>query len=224
MWNTIFNPDNLFFRILSRGVDFVGLSLLWVLLCFPVVTAGPATAALYYTVVKVFRYKKDGAFGMYIKAFKNNMRQGIPVTIVCIPVLLLMAWGYAVMSNHIDTSAGVIMYMVYYIIMLVPVGTMCYAFPLLGRFELGFKNIFQTAFILAMRHLPSTVIVVLLVVELIVLTIEKWWPILFTPVLAMLLASLFFECIFPKYLSEDEVAILKDTDAVEVDEPEDAGE
>lgn len=33
--NRIFSPDNLFFRSLARGVDLIGLSLLWVLLCTP---------------------------------------------------------------------------------------------------------------------------------------------------------------------------------------------
>ena len=51
MWRDIFNPENLFFRMLSGGVDVVGLSLLWVLFSIPVVTAGPAAAALYYTSV-----------------------------------------------------------------------------------------------------------------------------------------------------------------------------
>lgn len=75
MWESVFNPDNLFFRILAKGVDFVGLSLLWVLCCMPIVTIGPATAALYYTVVKTFRHKYDGAFGIYVKQFWRNLKK-----------------------------------------------------------------------------------------------------------------------------------------------------
>ena len=82
MWRDIFNPENLVFRMLSKGVDFVGLSLLWLLLCIPIVTIGPATAALYYTVVKVFRQKKEDAFRTYLKAFQENLKQGILVTLV----------------------------------------------------------------------------------------------------------------------------------------------
>ena len=66
MWKDIFNPENLFFRMLARGVDLIGLSLLWVLLCIPIVTAGSATAAMYYTVVKVFRHGRDDAFTTYL--------------------------------------------------------------------------------------------------------------------------------------------------------------
>jgi uncharacterized membrane protein YesL len=217
MWRTIFDPENLFFRILSRCVDFVGLSLLWVLLCFPMITAGAATSALYYTIVKTFRYKKDGAFGMFFKAFRRDLKKGIPVTVICMLVLLLMGWGYAVMSNHISTSTGVVMYMAYYIMMVVPVGMMCYLFPLMGRFEMRLSEMFQTSFVLAMRHLPSTVIIVMMVVEFIIFTIENWWPVLFVPSLTVLLASLFLERIFKKYLNEDEAAVLTATDQPEED-------
>ena len=47
-----FNPEKGIWAWLSTMVDIVGLSVLWIFLCLPVVTIGPATAALYYTVVK----------------------------------------------------------------------------------------------------------------------------------------------------------------------------
>ena len=215
MLESIFNPDNLFFRMLSKGVDFVGLSLLWVLLSMPIITIGPATAALYYTVVKTFRHKNDGAFGMYLKHFWKNLKKGIPVTVICIPVVLFLAWGYDVMSNHIDTSMGVVMYMAYYVALLVPAGMICYMFPLMGRFEFKIKDLLGTSFFMELRHLPSTVIVVLLTVELAVFTIEKWWPVLFTPVLAVLLSSLFLERIFPKYVGEEEASLLAEREEAE---------
>lgn len=216
MWQEIFNPENLFFRMLSRGVDLVGLSLMWVLFCMPVVTIGPASAALYYTVVKVFRHRKDEAFRTYLRAFWDNLKQGIPVTLICIPITVFLAWGYNVMSNNISTSAGVVMYMIYYVFLVVPVGVCCYLFPLMGRFAFRTRDLIRTSLIMAFRHFPSTVIVVMMTIEMIVFTLERWWPVLLTPVLATILASLFLERIFPKYLSEDELAVF--TDAQEAGE------
>lgn len=210
MWRNIFDPENLFFRILAKGVDVVGLSLLWLLLCMPLVTIGPATAALYYTVVKTFRNTKDETFRMYLKSFKENLKLGIPVTLTGLPLAVFLAWGYNVMSNHISTSAGVVMYMVYYILLLVPAGIYCYIFPLMGRFEFQMAPLFQTAFVMAFRHLPSTVVIVMLTVEMMIYTVEKWWPVFFTPVLTILLVSLFLERIFPKYLREEEIEAFLD--------------
>lgn len=208
MWRDIFDPENLFFRILARGVDLVGLSLLWVIFCMPVLTAGSATAALYYTVVKVFRQGRDDGFTIYWKAFRDNLKQGMQITPLCIPVMIFAAWGYNVMANNTSTSVGVVMYMAYYVALVVPAGVLCYLFPLMGRFAFGTKELLRTAFIMALRHIPSTVVVVLLTAEMILFTIEKWWPLLIAPVFTMFLHSLFLEKIFLKYVSKEEAAAL----------------
>lgn len=109
------------------------------------------------------------------------------------------------------------MYMAYYVVLLVPAGIFCYLFPLMGRFTFRTGALFRTAFILSIRHLPSTVIIVMLTVEMTVFTIEKWWPLLAAPALTMFLTSLFLEKIFPKYLSEEEIAVLTDTEEIEDD-------
>ena len=54
----------------------------------------------------------------------------------------------------------------------------------------------------AIAHLPSTVVVVLLTVQTAAFCIEEWWPVVFMPVIAALLASLFFEKIFQRHAPE----------------------
>lgn len=58
-----FNPEKGIWAWLSTLVDVVGLSVLWIALCLPVVTIGPATAALYYAMVRYVRRRESGAFG-----------------------------------------------------------------------------------------------------------------------------------------------------------------
>ena len=79
-------------------------------------------------------------------------------------------------------------------------GILCWLFPLQGRFDSPLKDALKTSAFLTFRHLPSTVILVLLTVETAVSLIEKWWPVFFAPALWALLCSLFMERIFPKYL------------------------
>ena len=45
--NQIFNPENFFWKCFDKMADVVGLSLLWFMCSLPVVTIGPAWAALY---------------------------------------------------------------------------------------------------------------------------------------------------------------------------------
>jgi uncharacterized membrane protein YesL len=208
MLNSIFNPDNLFFRILARGVDLVGLSIVWIFLCLPVVTIGPATAALYYTTVKVFRQGEDRGFRVYFRAFRDCLKRGIPATLICEAVWAVLVLGYVVMSHNISTDLGVVMYMAYYIAMLIPAGLVCYLCPLLGRFEMKLGDLLRTAFTLTLRHLPSTCIIVLLVLQVVIWGVQKWYPVLFMPVITCLIVSLFVEKIFLKYLPPEEAKAL----------------
>ena len=52
MLEAIFNPENAVFRMINKLLDLMVLSLVWVVCCIPVVTAGAASSALYYAVVK----------------------------------------------------------------------------------------------------------------------------------------------------------------------------
>jgi len=200
--NEFFHPDKGIWAWLSTLVDVAGLSILWLLLCIPVVTAGPATAALYYTVVKYVRGRESGAFGGYFRSFFGNLKVGCLATLLCCAAGAALAGGYSVMRSSVGTDASDILFAAYYFALALPIGVLCWLFPLLGRFTFGLRALFVTAFQLAVRHLPTTVVVVLLTVETAAFCISNWWPALFMPAVAMLLVSLFFERIFQKYVPE----------------------
>ena len=207
----VFDPDNAWWRFVSRCVDVVGLSVLWAMLCLPVVTVGPASSALYYTAAKCFRQGEKGTFGVFYRAFRENLKQGVIATLICLPVAAALAFGYAVMRANWGSDLGAVMFVAYDIALVVPAGIVCWLFPLLGRFTFRLRDAFRTAAMLALRHLPTTVVTVLLALELGIFTLERWWPVCFAPALCALLTSLFFERIFPKYLSEADAEKLEET-------------
>ena len=212
----VFDPNNLLWRIVARCVDFVGLGLFWLLLCIPVVTIVPATAALYYTTVKVFRQGENEGFQVMWRQFRANLKAGCAATLICIPFALIFAYFYSVMYQiRTVSTAGTVMFVAYWIALILPAGVLCWLIPVLARFEGGVKDRFRTAFQLAMRHLPTTFILVLLNMELVIWCVEKWWPVFFAPVLGAFLSSLFLEKIFPKYLTEEETAVLEGRDSEE---------
>ena len=199
-----FNPEKGIWAWLSTMVDICGLSIVWIFLCMPVVTIGPATAALYYTVVKRVRGREGGAFGDYFRSFRDNFKTGLWTGLIAIPAALLLFFGHSVVRWYGTRVGGAayILYVAYYFALVLPAGVLCWLFPLLGRFDYRVKDLFRTAFQLTVAHLPSTVVVVLLTAQTAVFCIERWWPVLFMPSVAMLLVSLFFERIFQKYSPE----------------------
>ena len=194
-----FNPEKGIWSWLSTAVDIVGLSIAWLLLCLPLVTIGPATAALYHAVVLYVRPREQGAFKDFFLSFRKNLRVGVPATLVCLAAGAVLAWGYAIVRQNGREGAGVVMLGLYYTLLFVPAGVLCWLFPLLGRFEYAVGPLFAAALQLALRHLPTTVVVVLLTAETAAFCIPNWWPALFLPALVMLLVSLFLERIFQKY-------------------------
>ena len=201
---SFFNPEKGIWAWLSTMVDICGLSIVWIFLCLPVVTIGPATAALYYTVVKRVRGREGGAFGDYFRSFRDNFKTGLWTGLIAIPAALLLFFGHSVVRWYGTRVGGAayILYVAYYFALVLPAGVLCWLFPLLGRFDYRVKDLFRTAFQLTVAHLPSTVVVVLLTAQTAVFCIERWWPVLFMPSVAMLLVSLFFERIFQKYSPE----------------------
>lgn len=201
-----FNPEKGVWAWLSTLVDICGLSILWTCLCLPAVTAGPATAALYYTVVKCVRGRESGAFGYYFRSFRQNFKVGLLAGLIVIPLGLLLAGGYLTVRWYGTRLGGgaYVLYVAYYFALILPAGVLCWLFPLLGRFDYGVGGLFRTALQLTAAHLPSTAVVVLLTAQTAAFCVERWWPVVFMPVAAMLLVSLFFERIFQKHAPEPE--------------------
>ena len=199
-----FNPEKGIWAWLSTLVDVCGLSLLWLLLCLPLVTAGPAAAALYYTVVKCVRGRESGAFGYFFRSFRDNLKTGLKATLIVLPAAALLLALHHIVRWYGTRAGGVlyVLYMAQYFALMVPAGVLCWLFPLLGRFDYKVGGLFRTAFQLTLAHLPSTVVIVLLTAQAAALCLTFWWPALFVPAAAMLLVSLFTERVFQKYAPE----------------------
>lgn len=199
-----FNPEKGIWAFLSWMVDIFGLSLLWAALCLPVVTIGPATAALYYTVVKCVRGRESGAFGYYFRSLRQNFKTGFLAGLIALAAAAVLLGGHFIVRWYGTRLGGglYILYVAQYFALIFPAGMLCWLFPLLGRFEYTVGGLFRAAFQMTAAHLPSTVVVVLLMAQTAAFCIQRWWPVLFMPVTATLLASLFFERIFQKHSPE----------------------
>lgn len=90
MFQNFFNSENPVFRFTGRVLDILVLSVMWVVCSLPIVTIGPASAALYYSCVKCLRYKEGGAYRSFLSAFKLNLKPGIGVTVVLLVLAVVL--------------------------------------------------------------------------------------------------------------------------------------
>lgn len=90
---------------------------LWLLCSIPVVTIGPASAALYYTIVKVVRKKRDTVTSAFFHSFKSNLKQGIGITVIYMLYALLLVIYFEVVklsgsfniTPYVFVAAGIIL-------------------------------------------------------------------------------------------------------------------
>ena len=196
----IFNPDNWFYRSTEKLVDLVFLSVFWLACCLPVVTIGPATAALYNASVRCIRGDERNSWGVFLRTLRAELKGGVLATLAILPVAVLLIFLQGLLYQTAAGPAGYALYAAYQIFLLLPLGAACYLFPVLSRFTFRTGGLLLNCAKLAVAHLPSTAAMGLLLALAI-------WVCSFLPLLAVVLPapmalvqSLFLERIFRPYI------------------------
>ena len=202
MFGRIFNPENAFFRTADKLADLVMLSLMWALCSIPLVTLGPATAALYDAAVKILRRGEAGnIYQRFFQSIRLNFKVGALTSLaVLAAAVLLYGLGNFLYRLALTGKAGVVLYYAYLLLLLLPIGMISYLFPVLSRFTFGAGGLIGTCWKLALNHLPSTLLLGLLTAAAAWACLSFWIPVLVLPAVAALLASLPLERIFRPYL------------------------
>ena len=214
----IFDPKNDLWRTVSAIADVCCLSLMWVIACLPVVTIGPATAALYFSASQYVRHWEVGAIRGFLRSFRQNLRQGILASLILVPlaVLLYICWDVlAVMAG--EFSGGLVLLAAYTILLLLPVGIGLWVFPLLGRFTFSLGGLFRTAASLTMVHLPTTLAVTAVAALSLGLCVRFLLPVFFLPALTALAHSFLMERVFRRYAPEED-PVMEETEEGELED------
>lgn len=183
----LFSPEGTLFRIVERLTNLVVLNLLYLLFCIPIFTIGPATAALHYVTLKYAANEEDRVWAPFMHSFKQNFKQGIIVgfltTVVGVFLAFDLYWIYQ-MVNAGQAFDKVVLVLVSLACIIYLMMT-AYIYPLLARYDNSLKQMFRTALILAIRHLPATICLAIISAAPIVL-------LMYTPTTFMLVLTFYF--------------------------------
>lgn len=139
-FNSIFREDSAFMLKASRAAGLVVLNLLWLLCTLPVLTAGPATAALHYCIFQFHAQREDRVVRPFFRAFRREFKQGIllglPVSGLC---ALLVFNGLFLYGTYPDTVHPLWIPLVILVAMVGAV--IVYGFPLLARYRLTLRQV-----------------------------------------------------------------------------------
>lgn len=179
-----FSVDNKFFTTINKIVDMLWLSILWSACCLPLlfllfsiivenelvlliivllpvgfITVGPASAALYYAVVKSVRRERSYATKCFFHAFKVNFKVGFISSMILglVTAILLLDLIYAPYTMPFDESLQPYIRGVFLGMGVVVVFILVWMYPLLSRFELKVRELIKNSMVLAVKDRKSVV-------------------------------------------------------------------
>lgn len=184
-------------------MDLVVLSFFFLLASLPVVTLGPAAAALYYTSVKCLRRGEGSPYRSFWTSFRQNLRPGIGATVILLLAALALdaLFVFLTMAAATGSAAWTVARWAFLVFLLLPAAMYALVFPLLSRFTCTTGSLLANALRLTVRHLPAAVGAGIIQTALLVLTLKTWFygSVLLMPVLGALAVSFLLEPVLRRY-------------------------
>ncbi|MCI8632076.1 MAG: DUF624 domain-containing protein [Lachnospiraceae bacterium] len=196
--------------IVTNQVTYI-LNLVLTVICF--LHMGPATTAAFSALGKRQRKEETYTFRDFWHSYKQNYKQGMIVSLIFTAVSGLL--GYAIWLEVTNIGLyGKMMYIVlpvqgFAIIELIFIFT--YIFALLARFEMSTKNLFKYAFMMANKHLPTTLLCAALLIASVAAFL--FWNMLssvFMFGLCFYFSAMLLERVFRNYMPDEDEALAEE--------------
>ncbi|MDD6573239.1 MAG: DUF624 domain-containing protein [Thermoflexaceae bacterium] len=204
--NRLFDLDNGFFRFMGKICDMILLDVLTLIMCIPIVTIGPALTALYYVSLKIVRDEEGYVFKSYFKSFKQNFKQGFLLELIVAACAAILYVDLGVTYNWMSQNQNYLLKLLFFALVgfaLIAIVTVVYVFPILAKFENSTKRILINSVMMAVKHLPYSVLMVIITVLAGVLTYIYPIAIFFVVGGAAFLNSIILRKIFDNYIKVD---------------------
>ncbi len=193
-----FNPEKGLWYWIGQFGDLLLINVMWLICCIPVVTMGPACAALYDASVRCVRFGRERVLKRFWTVFCRELKTGVPACIAweivlfaCFVVLRLAWIG---MVGGVPVAQACLL--IWIILLIVPIGAFCWMFPLLSRFMFRVGGLIKTGLQIAVSKLPWTILMVVTLAAVILLSILFVVPAVILPGLMCILWSLWTERVF----------------------------
>lgn len=160
------------YRSIEILISLLVLNLMWILLSLLVVTAFPATAAMFGVVREWSRGTDSGAVEPFFRHLKANFVQSFFLGLVWIVLGSLLVLDF-VLLNGAETWVKVPLFLLMAFGGLCYIFTSIYLFPVMVNYENRWKQLLKNAFLISVSQLGTTLlcVVVCAAMLIIVLTI-----------------------------------------------------
>lgn len=160
-----FNYDNIVLRMLTRVIDVMLLSVLFVLFSVPIVTIGASFTAMYYTAIKGLTGDGGYVWKYFVKSFKENFKQSTVIWLIlaaAFGVLGVDIWFWMTQWTTDRVEIAKPFLVVSIVLLSIAVIIFIYVFPLQSKFENKVGVQLKNALIMGVRYFPTTLLLALI--------------------------------------------------------------
>lgn len=199
-----FSLNSPFSKGIRKLVLMLYVGVLWFLCSIPVFTSGAATAALYEVLLKAVRDQEGYVGRSFLKAFRVNLKQGIPMGLL----LFLGEIVFAVNAFYYGMLDGFMLQTICFIILFLLVQTVsAYIFAGMAKFENTLSGHFRMACVLMLRNPGwSAAILAIRVLELFLIYFFIYFPVVFIMGIGGYLQAAVFDHIFQRLIDRGMIA------------------
>jgi len=141
--------------------DFIILNMVFLISCLPVITIGPAAAALYQITLREVRKEHGYLIRTFFQYFREMFLQGISAFLLFAGVLTVAAYALAFWHTF-STFMGTVAFMLTFMLTIAVLCALIYVFPLMARFQNRFLQTVKNSFLFAAANPGSTAVLLLL--------------------------------------------------------------
>ena len=124
-------------------------TMLFLLFCIPIVTAGASATSLYYTVIKSVRRDRGYVPTEFMRSLRRTLGKGSILSIG------IFVWFGLLWIGRMQTDGH--RALLYTVLIIVSIGVFVYIFPVLSRFEMNLIGIVKLSFVMSIRYFYYTI-------------------------------------------------------------------
>ena len=199
----LFSYDNPVMRGIGSAAKCVGLCLVCILCCLPVVTIGAATSALYYSIERSLKNDRGYVISSFFEALRRDFRQSLPAGILALVLEFIFLNDFRILYIFLQDGQAIGYLCIPFAILMVLVPLyLIWTCAVIARFDNTLKNNLKNSLILMLTNPVKTILMALILLFAFIVIYIMPISILIMPVVALWLITGLTESTF-RTKSED---------------------
>jgi uncharacterized membrane protein YesL len=154
--NGLFDPENSFWRFLTKVFNVAYAGFLWFVVSLPLVTMGAATVALYTYTLQLVRGEEGYVGKTFFAAFRKHFRKASLLWLFMVILTSFLLFDLY-LARRMGGTIGNLLFFSLLSVSFVALVTIIHIFPLLAQYDSSFRETIKRSFMFGLGNLHYSV-------------------------------------------------------------------